>query len=117
MRHLNQDTRAVARVFFNTGTTMIEILQNLKGIGDDGVRFLPLHVTDKADAAGVMLELRIIQALFRGESVVSHFWYERGRHLGAASGQINQHSACQSGFYFQECPPLARPLASSGPGR
>jgi hypothetical protein len=53
---------------------MIEILQNLKGIGDDGVRFLPLHVTDKADAAGVMLVSRIVETLSGGETGVVHWW-------------------------------------------
>jgi hypothetical protein len=74
-------------------------------------------MANKADATRVVLELRIIEALFRGESVISHFWYKRGRHLGAVSGQINQHSACQPSLFFPDSLPLARPLASSGPDR
>jgi hypothetical protein len=56
---------------------MIEVLEDLQRIRHDAVRFLPLHVANKADATRVVLELRIIQALFLGESVISHYFLVR----------------------------------------
>jgi hypothetical protein len=54
---------------------MIEILEDLDALLDDGVRFASLDVHDKADATSVMLELRVIKALLRGgaESNRGHF--------------------------------------------
>ena len=57
---------------------MVQIDEDRQPLLDDFVRFLPLHLTDEADAAGVVLELRIIKALLGGESVISHFCVKKG---------------------------------------
>ena len=73
VRRLDQDARAVARVLFHAGTAMIEVLQNLQRIRHDLVRFFPLHMADKADAAGVMLIARIVETLSGGKTGVVHW--------------------------------------------
>ena len=71
MRHLQQDAGAVAGVdLAAAGAAMIEVLEDLDALLDDGVRFAALDVHDEADAAGVMLELRVIEALLRGRAQV-----------------------------------------------
>ena len=61
-----QDAGAVAGVdLAAAGAAMIEVLEDLDALLDDGVRFAALDVHDEADAAGVMLELRVIEALLR----------------------------------------------------
>jgi hypothetical protein len=71
VRHLNKDAGAVARVNFRAaGAAVIEIRQNLQALLEDLVRLAALDIDDEADAAGVVFEPRIIQALFAGTSVL-----------------------------------------------
>ena len=66
MRHLDENARAVAGVRLATArAAMIEVHQNLQGVADQLVRLFALHVDDKAQAAGVVLELRVVKSLFR----------------------------------------------------
>ena len=66
MRHLDEDARAVAGVRLAAArAAMIEIHQNLQGVAHELMRLLALHVDDKAQAAGVVLELRIVKPLFQ----------------------------------------------------
>ena len=44
---------------------MIEVHQNLQRVAHQLVGFLALHVDDEAEAAGVVLKLRIVKSLFR----------------------------------------------------
>ena len=68
MRHLKQNARAVAGVLLaTTRAAVIEVLQNLQTLLDDRVGLLPLDVRDEADAAGIVLKTRIVEALLRGQ--------------------------------------------------
>ena len=60
----DEDAGAVAGIdFAAAGTAVVHVLKHLQCIGDDAMRRLPLHVADEADAAGVMLESGVVQAL------------------------------------------------------
>ena len=62
-----QDARAVAGVgLAAAGAAMVEVAQDLQGLLHDLVGLAALHVDDEADAAGVVLELRIVKALLGG---------------------------------------------------
>ena len=93
MRHLHEHAGAVAGVdLAAAGAAMIEVLEDLDALLDDGVRFAALDVHDEADAAGVMLELRVIEALLRrrAQSNRGHFLIlqtqTRGAQLPRAMG-------------------------------
>jgi hypothetical protein len=61
MRHLQQDTRAVAGIDFATARAAVfEVEQNLERLLDDGVRLFAFDIDDEADAARFVLEARII---------------------------------------------------------
>ncbi len=65
MRLLDEDARAVARVrLVADRAAMIEVHENLQAIRHELMGFFALHVDDEADAARVMLELRIVKSLF-----------------------------------------------------
>ena len=67
VRHLHQHAGAVAGVdLAAAGAAMIEVLEDLDALLDDRVRLVALDVHDEADAASVMLELRVIEALLSG---------------------------------------------------
>ncbi len=62
--HLHQHAGAVAAVFLGAaGAAVIEVHQDLQALLQDAVGFAALDVDDEADAAGVMLERRIVQTL------------------------------------------------------
>ena len=64
VRRLHEDARAVAGVGLAAArAAMVEVQQHLQRLLDNGVRLFALHVDDKADAAGVVLELRIVKPL------------------------------------------------------
>src|SRR5262249_7983475 len=64
VRHLNQDTGAIPGVgFAAAGAAVFEVEQDLDGLLDDGMRFAPREVNDEADAAGIVLVLRVVQTL------------------------------------------------------
>ena len=64
VRHLEQHARAVARVVFTaTGPTMLEILENFEAARQNVVRLHAIQVGDKADSAGIVFVLRVVQAL------------------------------------------------------
>jgi hypothetical protein len=48
---------------------MVHVLQHKQSIGDNLMGRLPLYVADETDAAGVMLEARIVQTLGRRKTV------------------------------------------------
>jgi hypothetical protein len=75
MRHLHQDAGAIARILLTpTGTAMVQVLQDRKRLLDDLVRLLPLDVDDEADAARIMFESRVIEALFDGDTRSCHMF-------------------------------------------
>ena len=50
---------------------MIEVAEDLETVGENLVRLLAVHVGDEADAAGIVFEPRIVEALFaRAETLV-----------------------------------------------
>ena len=64
VRNLDQDARPVAHQLVGTHrAAVVEVLENLQALLDDAVGLLPLDVGDEADAAGVMLAARVVQAL------------------------------------------------------
>jgi hypothetical protein len=64
VRHLHQDAGAVARVDLATASAaMVEVLQNLDGVTQDGIRFAPLNIRDETEATGIVLVGWIVQAL------------------------------------------------------
>src|SRR5207248_1371504 len=67
VRRLHDDARAVAGVDLAAArAAVIEVEQNLDRLPDDVVGLPALRVDDEADAAGLVLELRIVQTLLRG---------------------------------------------------
>jgi hypothetical protein len=78
MRELEQDARAVAGIHFaTTGAAVIQVHQNGQGLLNNIMGSFALHLTDEADAAGVMFELRVVETLFLGKSGIIHFWWWR----------------------------------------
>ncbi len=66
VRHLHQHAGAVAGVDLAAArAAMIQILQDLNRLLQDAVGFAALDVYDEADAAGVLLELWVVQTLLR----------------------------------------------------
>ena len=64
MRHLDQHAGAVAGVgLAAAGAAMIEVAQHLQPCCEDRVGLAALDVDDEADAAGVVLERRVVEAL------------------------------------------------------
>ena len=67
VRHLEQHAGAVAGVdLAAAGATVVEVLQDLDGLLEDAVGLAPLDVDHEADAAGVVLELRVVEPLLGG---------------------------------------------------
>jgi len=74
VRHLHQNASSVAGVRFSTARTpVVDVQQDRQRLLYDLVRLLPLHVYDEPDAAGVMLKLWIVEALFWWQFVTVHF--------------------------------------------
>ena len=73
MRDLHQDAGAVAEARIGAdGAAVLEIAEDAQRVGDDLMRLLALDVGDEADAAGILLQRRIVQAFgFRAPSVNS----------------------------------------------
>ena len=64
MRHLDEHARAVAGVGLAAArAAMVEVPQHLDRLLQDVVRFAALDVDDEADAAGLVLEPRIVKTL------------------------------------------------------
>ena len=73
MGNLHENAGAVAAVFLATASAaMIEILQDHERLLDDFVRLFALDIDDKADAAGIVFETRIVKALFGRQTRLSH---------------------------------------------
>jgi hypothetical protein len=83
---LDQDAGAIAEQgIVAGGTAVLEVLQNLQTLLDDGVAFAVLDVDDKADAAGVMFVGGVVEPLLPGEDHLSFLNTEifPGRSAGA----------------------------------
>ena len=64
VRRLDEDAGAVAGIgFAAAGAAVLQVMQDLDGLLNDVVRLAALDVDDEADAAGVVLELRIVKPL------------------------------------------------------
>jgi hypothetical protein len=62
--HLDQDAGTVAGIDLATASApVIQILESLYRLSNNIVRFPTFYVCNETDAAGIMLELRIIEAL------------------------------------------------------
>ncbi len=70
VRHLGQDSRAVAGVRLGAGgATVLEVPQNGQGLLNEGVGGLAGEVRHESDAAGVLLVARVVHALLGGATV------------------------------------------------
>jgi len=68
MRDLHENAAAVAELGIGAdGAAMVEILENAQAHRDDVVALAVLHVGDEADAAGIVLETRVVHALRFGQ--------------------------------------------------
>ena len=64
VRDLDQEAGAVAGFrIAAAGAAMRQVDQDLNALDDDVVRFLALDVGDKANAAGIVLVARVVEAL------------------------------------------------------
>ena len=64
MRNLNQDAGAIAGFrIAAAGAAVGQVDQDLDALADDVVGLLAIDAGDKADAAGVVLMLRIVKSL------------------------------------------------------
>ena len=71
VRNLDQNARAVAGLrIAAAGAAVRQVDQDLDALEDDVVRFAPFDVGDEADAAGVVLMLRIVEALRRRQALI-----------------------------------------------
>jgi len=60
-RNLGQDTRTIAALSISrNGAPVAEVGNRLDGLSDDVVPWLAAQSRDKADAAGVVLEPRVV---------------------------------------------------------
>ena len=65
MRGLEEDAGAVAGIVFAAaGATVVEVDEDLERLTDDVMRFAALNVNQETNAAGVMFELWVVEALF-----------------------------------------------------
>ena len=64
VRDLHQDAGAVAGARIGADrAAMLEVAENAERVGDDLVRLLALDVGDEADAAGILFQREIVEAL------------------------------------------------------
>jgi hypothetical protein len=63
---------------------MVKVDEDLQTLAHDGVAFSPLDMGDKANAAGVVFVVRVVQALGR-----------RHRHRASPKERANENSAAQ----------------------
>ena len=83
VRHLDQDARAVTGVDLGTrGTAMVQVAEDLQTVGDHLVRLAAMHIDHEADATGLVLEERIVEALFGGETGATAYSFGVGRDVG-----------------------------------
>ena len=66
MRDLHENPGSVSRVgLATTGAAMVEVNEHAQTLLDDFVGLASLDINHETDATGVMLEPRIVKALFR----------------------------------------------------
>ena len=69
VRHLDQDAGAVAGIGLGAaGAAVVEVLQDLQRLLEDPVRSPALDVDDEPDAAGIVLEARVVESLRPGRA-------------------------------------------------
>ena len=84
---LQQDARTVAGVGLGPGrATVVEVAEGSDAVLDDLVAPQALHVHDEVDAAGVVLEPRVVEALGRGRASGA-----RLRHASSYTGEADAH--------------------------
>ena len=73
VRHLDEDAGAVAGVGLRSaGAAVLEVAQQAQALLDDVVRLASAEVDDKADAARVLLVLRVVKSLRLRQFTVVH---------------------------------------------
>jgi hypothetical protein len=80
VRKLEKDAGAVAGVLLEAaGSAVLEVDEDLQALADDFVGGLALHVHDKPDTAGFVLELRVVESLAGGLLHGRCKWVKVGR--------------------------------------
>ena len=73
VRHLQKNPGTVSGIRFTAaGAAVVQIDKNLQRLTDDFVGLFPFNVDNEADAAGIVLKLRIVEALLNWWSVFFH---------------------------------------------
>src|SRR6185437_4714932 len=92
VRDLHQDARAVAHARVGAdGATVLEVAQDAQTVLDDLVRLAALDVGDEADAAGILVQRRVVEALRQRRARVER---GRARKFGVASGELALKKTC-----------------------
>ena len=95
VRHLQEHAGAVAGIGLAAGgATMVEVFENLDRLAQDLVRRAALHVHDEADAAGVVLKPRVVEALLGRAGVAGSggragHWSVKGKMPRGVGGSVN----------------------------
>jgi hypothetical protein len=64
VRHLHENARAVAHARIGADrAAMLEIAENAQAVFDELMRLAALDVGDETDAAGILVECRIVKTL------------------------------------------------------
>ena len=97
MRDLSEDAAAVAHLRVGAdGAAMVEVLEDLQTLLDDGVGAAVMHVGDEADAAGILLPRRVVQPLGLRQSVVAHV-DRRPAIASGRKGRLEGSELCRCG--------------------
>jgi hypothetical protein len=73
VRKLQENARTVTGIrFAAAGAAMIEVDEDRKRLANDLMGLYAFHVNYEPDAAGIVLELRIIETLLFGETDIFH---------------------------------------------
>src|SRR5262249_28358803 len=94
VRNLREDAGAVASARIGTNrATVLEIAENLQRVFDDLMRLAALDVGDEADAAGILVEPRVIETLRVGQAGVRAVAIAQTRVDGRARrGAVHTHA-------------------------
>ena len=86
---------------------MIQIVQDLNRLLQDLVRLTALYVDNEADSAGIVLKLRIVEALLPGAHVRGGL--RRYRHLLSTGALHRRSPACLTHAYSEnQCGAVSR---------
>src|SRR5580698_6723028 len=108
MGHLQQHAGTVAGVDLTAaGAAMIQVAQGLGGVLQNLVGLAALYVDNEANSAGIVLKLRIVEALLPGAHVRGGL--RRYRHLLSTGALHRRSPACLTHAYSEnQCGAVSR---------